>query len=387
VTPLPSDAWLGLLGGGQLGRMFTHAAQSLGHRVLVLDPDPSSPAGAAADEHLCADYLDGDALDTLARRCAAFTTEFENVPAEALARLSAAGPVSPSADAVAIAQDRAREKTFFTQAAGLATVPWRPITSEVDARSADATLFPAILKTARLGYDGKGQRTVHDAAGTVAAWHAFGGVPCVLEQRVPLDAEVSVVVARGFDGASAVFPVAENRHVDGILDTSIVPARVDPAIAQAARDAARRVADALDYHGVLCVEFFVSGGRLLANEMAPRPHNSGHWSVDGAVTSQFEQQARVLCRLPLGDASALAPSVMVNLLGDLWAAGPPDFAAVLADAPRAKLVLYGKRAARPGRKMGHLTVVGGDDPVAIAARLRHRLQVAATAAAGAREAP
>ncbi len=374
MTPLAPGAWLGLLGGGQLGRMFVHAAQSLGMRVLVLDPDPDSPAGAAADAHLQADYLDAQALDTLASRCAAFTTEFENVPADALARLAHAGPVGPSAAAVAIAQDRAREKAFFADA-GLATVPWCEVRSEADARGARGVAFPAILKTARLGYDGKGQRRVADADAAVQAWHDFGGVPCVLEQRVALDLELSVIVARGFDGRSVVYPLAANRHTDGILDTSTVPAPVDAALADAARAAGRRVVDGLGYHGVLCVEFFVSDGRLLANEMAPRPHNSGHWTVGGAVTSQFEQQARVLCGWPLGDPAAHAPCVMFNLLGDLWARGEPDWAGVLAE-PRAKLVLYGKREARPGRKMGHLTVVGGPDPVATAAHLRARLHAA-----------
>ena len=350
-------AWLGLLGGGQLGRMFCMAAQSLGYRVLVLDPGAASPAGAVADAHLRADYLDAGALEALGGRCAAVTTEFENVPAEALERLSSRCVVSPSAASVAVAQDRAREKRFLA-GIGLDTAPFAVIETAAHLETADPALFPGILKRARFGYDGKGQVRVANLAEARSAFEALGGKPCVLEKRLALELELSCVVARGFDGITRAFPVAENAHAEGILDVSVVPARVPAALAEAVQRATVRTAEALDYRGVLCVEYFVvQGGRLLANEIAPRPHNSGHYTIDGCVTSQFEQQARVMCGLPLGDASAHSPSVMVNLLGDLWAAGEPDWTRVLSN-PRAKLHLYGKATARIGRKMGHFTVVG-----------------------------
>jgi 5-(carboxyamino)imidazole ribonucleotide synthase len=359
MTPVAPGAWLGLLGGGQLGRMFTMAAQSMGYRVLVVDPGSDSPAGSVADDHICADYLDEAALTALAHRCAGITTEFENVPAEALRRLAAHCVVSPAGDAVAVAQDRIREKRFLRDA-GLGTAPFAVIESESDLDAITPDLLPGILKAARFGYDGKGQFRVRSLDDVRDAFRAMGGKPAVLEQLVPLEREVSVVVARGFDGEVRTFPVAENHHADGILDVSIVPARVPDAVAAEARALALRVAEALDYRGVLCVEFFVlADGTLLANEIAPRPHNSGHYTIDACVTSQFEQQARILCGLPLGDTAALAPSVMVNLLGDVWAAGEPDWRVVLRE-PRAKLHLYGKKEARPGRKMGHFTVLGDD---------------------------
>ncbi|MFN8751427.1 MAG: 5-(carboxyamino)imidazole ribonucleotide synthase [Betaproteobacteria bacterium] len=356
MRTVPPGAWLGLLGGGQLGRMFCMAAQSLGYRVLVLDPGAASPAGAVADAHLQAGYLDAAALEELGARCAAVTTEFENVPAEALGRLAAHCVVSPAAASVAVAQDRAREKRFLA-GIGLDTAPFAVIETAAHLEAADPALFPGILKRARFGYDGKGQARVANLAEARSAFQALGGAPCVLEQRLALDLELSCVVARGFDGATRAFPVAENAHAEGILDVSVVPARVPAALAEAVQRATVRTAEALEYRGVLCVEYFVvQGERLLANEIAPRPHNSGHYTIDGCVTSQFEQQARVMCGLPLGDPSAHSPSVMVNLLGDLWAAGEPDWTRVLSN-PRAKLHLYGKTEARPGRKMGHFTVL------------------------------
>lgn len=372
-------AWLGLLGGGQLGRMFTMAAQSMGYRVVVVDPSDHSPAGSVADDHLRADYLDEKALDELARRCAAVTTEFENVPAEALRRLAQHCVVSPAADSVAVAQDRIREKRFLA-GVGLATAPFAVIEREADVDAVDATLLPGILKRARFGYDGKGQIRVATIDEVRAAFWSLGAEPCVLEQRLALDLEVSCVVARGFDGEVRTFPVAENAHSHGILDVSIVPAGVSPELAHRARDATVRVAEALDYRGVLCVEYFVVAGGLVANEIAPRPHNSGHYTIDGCVTSQFEQQARVMCGLPLGDTAAHGPSVMVNLLGDLWGAGEPDWTHVLCH-PRAKLHLYGKDAARIGRKMGHYTVLDDDRDRAIATArdIRARLHADANA--------
>jgi 5-(carboxyamino)imidazole ribonucleotide synthase len=375
MRPVPPGAWLGLLGGGQLGRMFCMAAQSLGYRVLVLDPGGDSPAGAVADGHLKADYLDDDALAELGRRCAAVTTEFENVPAKALDRLAAHCVVSPAASSVAVAQDRAREKRFLA-GIGLDTAPFAVIESAADLDRDGAELYPGILKRARFGYDGKGQARVANRDEARAALVAMGGAPCVLERCLDLDLELSCVVARGFDGAVAAFPVAENVHAGGILDVSMVPARVPPALADAVQAATVRTAEALDYRGVLCVEYFVvQGDRLFANEIAPRPHNSGHYTIDGCITSQFEQQARVMCGLPLGDTAAHSPSVMVNLLGDLWAAGEPHWTRVLSN-PRAKLHLYGKTEARPGRKMGHYTVLAhsveqaAEEALAIRAALR-----------------
>ena len=359
------DAMLGMLGGGQLGRMFTLAAHSMGYRVTVLDPDPLSPAGAIADVHLKAAYQDREALQLLADSCAAITTEFENVPADSLRWLANHCTVRPAGDAVAIAQDRIREKAFFRDC-GLSVAPYAVIDNAGDLAQPDVKLFPGILKRARFGYDGKGQARVANADEARAAFAKFGADACVLEGLVDLACEVSVVVARGADGAARVFPVAENRHRHGVLDVCIVPARVTPALAADAERAAMRIAERLDYIGVLAVEFFVTaGGALLVNEIAPRPHNSGHYTIDACATSQFEQQARALCGLTLGDTRLLAPVVMVNLLGDAWASGVPDWQR-LFDNPRAKLHLYGKHEARPGRKMGHFTVLGETADAALA---------------------
>jgi 5-(carboxyamino)imidazole ribonucleotide synthase len=370
-------AFLGLLGGGQLGRMFTMAAQSMGYRVIVLDPGAHSPAGSVADEHIAADYLDRHALETLAERCKAVTTEFENVPAESMRFLAEHCRISPDADSVAVAQDRIREKRFLA-AAGLEVAPYKVIERADDLRDA-GHLLPGILKRSRLGYDGKGQARVARSEELNTAFEQLGGEPCVLERMLDLELELSCVVARGFDGAMVSWPVAENRHAQGILDVSIVPARVSPALTAAACDAALTVASKLDYRGVLCVEFFVlRGGRLVANEIAPRPHNSGHYTIDACITSQFEQQARVLCGMPLGDTGLHSPAVMVNVLGDLWAAGEPRWEHVLRE-PCAKLHLYGKREARPGRKMGHYTVLGGSADAALAKAMEIRTKLRADA--------
>jgi 5-(carboxyamino)imidazole ribonucleotide synthase len=367
-------ATLGLLGGGQLGRMFTMAAQSMGYRVAVLDPGDHGPAASVADEHIRADYLDPAGLKRLAGICRAATTEFENVPADALRFLAAHCVVSPGADSVAVAQDRIHEKQFL-RSAGFDTAPFTVVRHASDVQAAERSLFPGIVKVSRFGYDGKGQASVADAVEALAAWQAMGGEPCVLESRIDLAAEVSVVVVRSFAGEVRTFPVAENHHRHGILDVSIVPARVPETVTARARDAAIGVAEALDYRGVLCVEFFVDHhGRLLVNEIAPRPHNSGHYTIDACVTSQFEQQARVLAGMPLGDTALLCPAVMVNLLGDAWARGEPDWTRVLAH-PRAKLHLYGKRDARAGRKMGHYTVLAArrEDALATALAIRDAL--------------
>jgi 5-(carboxyamino)imidazole ribonucleotide synthase len=358
-------AWLGLLGGGQLGRMFTMAAQSMGYRVAVLDPGGDSPAGSVADRHLRADYLNQAALAELAQLCKGVTTEFENVPAAALEFLATHCRVTPRAEAVSIAQDRILEKAFVRRC-GVETAPYVEVRTVADIDAAPQSLFPGILKVARLGYDGKGQARVASPAEAREAFAAFRSVSCVLEQMLPLEREISVVVARRGAGDLVHFPVAENEHAHGILDTCIVPARITTGLAERACAAAERIAEALDYLGVMCVEFFVLGGdRLLVNEIAPRPHNSGHYTIDACVTSQFEQQARILAGLPLGSTALHVPAVMVNLLGEVWRKGEPDWGAVLAH-PEAKLHLYGKREARAGRKMGHYTVLGPDADAALA---------------------
>ena len=364
MEAIPPGSWLGLLGGGQLGRMFCMAAQSLGYKVCVLDPGLDSPAGAVADDHIAADYLDRVALTELGRRCRAATTEFENVPAAALEFLAQHCSVSPDAASVAIAQDRIAEKRFIV-ASGIGVAPHLVIESEHDLSAVDSQLLPAILKSARMGYDGKGQVLVDTIDAARAAWRAMGSVPCVLEKKLALRLEISVVACRTATGSAVTFPLAENVHRGGILATSIAPARVDDSIAERARQAALTLAERMNYVGVLCVEFFVlSDGSLLVNEIAPRPHNSGHYTIDACVTSQYEQQARVMANLPLGDTSQVMPSIMLNILGEQWlSAGSdgeamiePDWPSVLA-VPGAKLHLYGKNEARRGRKMGHVTCV------------------------------
>jgi 5-(carboxyamino)imidazole ribonucleotide synthase len=356
-------AWLGLLGGGQLGRMFCMAAQSLGYKVAVLDPGHESPAGSVADRHIAADYLDASGLAELAALAAAATTEFENVPAAALDYLARTARVTPAAASVAIAQDRISEKTFL-QGHGFPVAPFAVLRSEADAAAVPSALIPGIVKSARFGYDGKGQVRVGSRDDVRGAWQDMKGQPCVLEKRVALACEVSVIVARNEHDRTATWPVAENRHRDGILDVSIVPARVTAELAARAQDVATRVAAALDYRGVLCVEMFVGcDGALLVNEIAPRPHNSGHYTIDACVTSQFEQQARVLAGLPLGDTRQHTPAVMVNLLGDIWFGedGSPAREPAWQDVLRhgqAKLHLYGKAEARRARKMGHVTCLG-----------------------------
>jgi 5-(carboxyamino)imidazole ribonucleotide synthase len=366
AAAIPPGDWLGLLGGGQLGRMFCHAAQSLGYKVAVLDPATDGPAAMVADRHIHAGYDDAAGLAELASICRAVSTEFENVPADSLRALAARCRVSPAADAVAVVQDRIAEKTFIV-AQGIPVAPHVPVRSVDDLRDAPDDLFPGILKVARLGYDGKGQARVQTREQALAAFADFGGVPCVLEALLPLDHEISVVIARGFDGATVMFPIARNVHRDGILAVSTVELAAlsgpQAQLEQRAGEAALRIAAGLQYHGVLCVEFFVlRDGTLLVNEIAPRPHNSGHYSIDACVTSQFEQQARVMAGLPLGSTDLLAPAIMLNILGDIWFDGDtdtrrePDWAAALA-VPSARLHLYGKRDARRGRKMGHVTIV------------------------------
>lgn len=360
-------AMLGLLGGGQLGRMFIMAAQSMGYRVTVLDPARNSPSSSVADRHLAADYLDGDGLRELGSTCAGVTTEFENVPAEALRTLAEYCVVSPPPSSVAVSQNRILEKKFLA-ANGFEVAPYRVIHHPDNSHSLNgvtpqahpekfSNLFPGILKVSRLGYDGKGQMLVNNAAELESAFDAMNREPCVLEKRMPLESEISVIVGRAFNGETVTFPVPENQHGRGILDISIIPARVSSAVIQNACKIAVRVAEKLDYRGVLCVEFFVlAGEKLLINEVAPRPHNSGHYTIDACITSQFEQQVRILCGMPLGSTEMRGAAVMVNLLGDLWRQGEPEWERVLRH-PKVKLHLYGKLAARPGRKMGHYTVL------------------------------
>jgi 5-(carboxyamino)imidazole ribonucleotide synthase len=349
---------LGMLGGGQLGRMFVGAARTMGYDVIVLDPDPLSPAGGLASRHLARSYDDHDALDYMAENCDVVTTEFENIPAETLAYLARSVAVHPSADALQVAQHRLHEKDFF-RAQGLDTAEFLAIEDATDIDRARDFPFPAILKTSTLGYDGKGQ-VVCESFDTLAdAFQLVGARSCVLEQRIDLACEVSVVLARSEDGVVSCFPIAENRHANGILDVTLVPASITDSLADRAVDAATRIANGLGYCGVLAVEFFVStDGRVLVNEMAPRPHNSGHYTLDACVTSQFEQQLRMVCGLPAGSCELLKPVAMLNLLGDVWPDdGIPAWGEVLA-FEQAKLHLYGKAAARPGRKMGHVNCLG-----------------------------
>ncbi|MDI6748760.1 MAG: 5-(carboxyamino)imidazole ribonucleotide synthase [Rhodocyclaceae bacterium] len=364
MTAILPPATLGMLGGGQLGRFFVIAAHEMGYRVVVLDPDPASPAGKIADLHIAAAYDDADALERLAGQCAAVTTEFENVPADTLAYLAKFVTVRPSAEAVAICQNRSAEKAFLRRH-GFPHAPYADITSEDDLRNANAGLFPGILKVSRFGYDGKGQARVDSREEAIAAWASFRHEPCVLEQQLKLDYEVSVVLARDEAGRVKCFPTVENRHRKGILDVSIAPARTSGCLAGNAEEIAEGIAQKMDYVGTLGVEFFVVHGQLYVNEMAPRPHNSGHYTLDACVTNQFEQQLRALCGLPLADPHQHSAAVMVNLLGDIWYredphhAKEPDWSQLLA-IPNLKLHLYGKHHPRPGRKMGHFTVIGSD---------------------------
>jgi 5-(carboxyamino)imidazole ribonucleotide synthase len=358
-TVINPPAMLGMLGGGQLGRFFVIAAHEMGYQVTVLDPDKNSPAGKIADVHLCANYDDADALKQMAERCQAVTTEFENVPASTLERLAESIIVRPSAASVAIAQNRVLEKNFIKEA-GLPVAPFAVINQASDLPDDTSALYPAILKVARFGYDGKGQARVKNQAEAIDAFTQFKHEVCVLEQMLPLDLEVSVVLARDAQGNVAAFPTVENSHLNGILDVTIAPARCSEVIKANAQELAKKLAAKLDYVGVLAVEFFLVGQRLLVNEIAPRPHNSGHFTIDACITNQFEQQVRVVAGLPLGDAHLHSEAVMVNILGDSWIEGQePPWNKGFAHQ-NLKLHLYGKHEPRKGRKMGHFTVIGKD---------------------------
>ena len=414
--PLAPGATLGVLGGGQLGRMWVHAAQSMGFQTVVLDPDPQSPAGLVSHRHIQTDYLDPVGLEQLAAACQAATTEFENVPADALAQLAEKIQVAPNAHAVAVAQDRRLEKAHFVKC-GVPVAPFAVIASDADldlvlkqnadqgdgqtnsehgsssanpdgniktninSKSSGVSLLPGILKTARMGYDGKGQVRVRNAQELVDAFKKLGGVPCVLEKMLPLKAEYSVIVARGHDDVMVHLPVQHNVHRDGILAmTQVWPGVCDSALEIQAINAAKSIAQELQYIGVLCVEFFVlEDNTLVVNEIAPRPHNSGHYSLDACDFSQFELQLRCMAGLPLTQPRQHSPAVMLNLLGDIWPAiNLPPWGKVLA-LPGTHLHLYGKSEARMGRKMGHLTITAStsDQAGAIANQAATILGIAA----------
>ena len=354
------DATLGMIGGGQLGRMFTIAARSMGYRVIILDPDPHSPAGNIADQHIQADFNDHAALDMLGDSCVAITSEFENLPVESLSRLQRHCPVHPAPDVVAMAQDRLLEKTFLDEHE-FPTVAFYPIQTLDDLEEAMAGLgAPGILKIAQPRYPGHGRHAVASLEEAIEAFREMGEQPCILEERLYVEKRLSVILARSIEGEIAVYPVVENRYRKGILDLSLAPADISTVAADGAIELACELADELEYCGVLSIEFFLTGdGELLVNDITPRPHNSGHYTVDACVTSQFEQQVRMMCGLPPGDTQLLTSVVMTNLLGDLWSRGDPDWEPVFHE-PQAKLHLYGKQGARPGRKMGHINCLAED---------------------------
>ncbi len=360
-TPILPPAMLGILGGGQLGRMFTVAAQTMGYQVTVLDPDPDAPAAKFAERHLCSPFDDQTALNELAK-CAAVTTEFENVSADAMRFLAQHTAVSPSGDCVAIAQNRIQEKAWI-QKAGLQTAPYQAVCTAEDITAESAALLPGILKTATLGYDGKGQIRVNTLEELHAAFAEHGSVDCVLEKMVDLRGEISVIVCRLDSRNMRTFDPAENIHENGILAYSIVPARLPQDIQQQAQQMAQRLADELDYVGALAVEMFVVGEmhELVVNEIAPRPHNSGHHTLNACAADQFQQQVRIMCGLPPADTRLLSSCCMANILGDVWGddGSEPDWLP-LQSHNRAHLHQYGKLAARKGRKMGHFTVLADD---------------------------
>lgn len=357
TQPVLPGSTVGVLGTGQLGRMFAIAARRMGYRVHAFSPDRDTPTGQVADVEITAGFDDLDALRAFASRVDVVTFEFENVPSASVEAVAEHVPVRPSGAVLHVTQHRAREKIFLARA-GLPVTPFALVETEADLASAVATLgVPAVLKTASFGYDGKGQVKIQDAGSAVAAWETIGRQPAVLEAFIDFDREVSVIAARSVAGDVVDYGVIENAHARHILDVSIAPAPVEPRVAREATRIARATLEALDVVGVLCVEMFLTrDGRLLVNELAPRPHNSGHLTFDAAITSQFEQQLRAVCGLPLGSTALVRPAAMANLLGDLWAEGEPDWAAACR-FPDVKLHLYGKTAARAGRKMGHLTAL------------------------------
>ncbi len=369
------DATLGMIGGGQLGRMFTIAARSMGYRVIILDPDPHSPAGQIADQHIKADFHDHAALDILGDSCVAITSEFENIPVESLSRLQRHCPAHPAPEVLAMTQNCLLEKNFLDEHE-FPTVAFYPIQTVDDLEEAMAELdAPGILKIAQPRYPGHGRRAVGTLDEAIEAFREMGEQPCVLEERIFVEKRLSVILARSIEGEIAVYPVVENRYRKGVLDLSLAPADISTATADGAIELACDLADELEYCGVLSTEFLLTGeGDLLINTITPRPHNSGHYTVDACVTSQFEQQVRMMCGLPPGDTQLLSSVVMTNLLGDLWSSGDPHWEAVFEE-PQAKLHLYGKQEARPGRKMGHINCLAEDTDSAlqIAETIRGRL--------------
>jgi 5-(carboxyamino)imidazole ribonucleotide synthase len=373
--PILPGATIGVMGAGQLGRMFAIAARRMGYRVHAFSPDRDTPTGQVADLEVSASFDDRDALLAFASRVDAVTFEFENVPSASVAAVAERVPVRPSGHVLHVTQHRAREKTFLAKS-GLPVTPFALVDSDAALVDAVARLgCPAVLKTASFGYDGKGQVKVARTEDAAAAWLAIDRQPAVLEAFIDFEREVSIVAARGLDGAVAHYGVIENSHRHHILDVSAAPADVPPEVAKDAEAIARGTLEALDVVGLLCVEMFLTrDGRLLINELAPRPHNSGHLTFDAAVTSQFEQQLRAVCGLPLGSTALLRPAAMANLLGDLWTNGEPRWEAACA-FPDVKLHLYGKTSARPWRKMGHLTALAdsADEAVRIVTAARAAL--------------
>ena len=365
MKPILPGATIGVLGSGQLGRMFAISARRMGYRVHTFSPDSDTPTGQVADREITAAYDDLDVVREFARNVSVITFEFENVPAATAEACAEFAPVRPAGRALHITQHRLREKTYLRDA-GFPTTPWASVDSEASLRQAVTSIgVPSILKTAGFGYDGKGQVRLKQQSDASAAWAELGHVPSVLEAHVDFEKEISVVAARSAEGNFVHYGAVENRHSNGILDVTVSPASIGADLRNEAIRLAREVLDSLELVGVLCVEYFVTrNGRLLINELAPRPHNSGHFTFDANVTSQFEQQLRAVCGLPLGSTEQMQPSAMANLLGELWSAGEPDWAAACA-SPSVKLHLYGKLEARPGRKMGHLTAIGADAEAAV----------------------
>ena len=387
-SPLPPGSTIGVFGSGQLGRMLAMEARRMGYRIHTFSPDRDSPTGQIADYEYAAAYEDSAAVHSFAKKVDALTFEFENVPSLVAEIAEAEGvPVRPSGSILHAAQNRQREKSMLSRA-GLPVTPFRVVANRSELKEAAQEIgFPAILKTAAFGYDGKGQTRVESETRLEPAWQSLGGQVCVLEAQVDFERELSMVAARGVDGDFAAYPLVENRHVNHILDITIAPAEVEPAVVHEAERLARQLCEYLGLIGLLCIEFFLlpksckgieaqaagagSTGRLLTNEIAPRPHNSGHWTIEGAVTSQFEQQLRTVSGLGPGSTKQLRPAAMLNLLGDLWQNGEPDWQALLAFSD-AKLHLYGKHEARPGRKMGHLTVTADTTSAALEVGLAAR---------------
>jgi len=353
---IPPGSTLGVLGSGQLGRMFAIAARRMGYRVHVLSPDQDTPTGQVADQEINADYLDLDAVERLARSVDVVSFEFENIPYETVQVVERFAPVRPSGQVLHVTQNRWREKSFLHDA-GFPVTKFQRVRSEQDLRDALARQGdrPGVLKTSSWGYDGKGQTFVRQSEDAAACWQSLGTDDAILEEYVDYSGEISVVAARGLDGRGVAFQPFGNTHRNHILDVTVSPASIEPAIAQQALDIAQAILTELDVVGVLCVEFFVTRDhRLLVNELAPRPHNSGHLTIDAHISCQFEQQVRAICGLPLASTQQLRPAAMANLMGDLWLNGNPDWRTVCRH-PDVKLHLYGKLAPRQGRKMGHLT--------------------------------